>query len=273
MSSSHPNLYFEADLDIEEIRNINFRKRKDPQTIEIEQLKDSLIKSFKEVLNAEVSDMKAQITQVMKANTEILESLNANTAHLKLLSDRFITLETKHAVAMERIDELESQLNDLQKHRNRNTVEIRNVPRNEKESLPTLVSSLYDSLKLLAATEILQCYRRGRNNSPIIVEFKDHNDKEKLIKAAKKYNAGSKDEKLNSKHFGIDGDRQPVYISETLTPISRKILAAARDLVKDGLYKYCWTSRENVLVRKTDGQPALVLKSCKHVENLRSTSA
>lgn len=270
MYSSQPELHTET-YDNEIARNVNFRKRKNPDGDEIHDLKESLMKSFKDTLNAEISEMKQQNALILKSNTEILDLLHKNAANFMEINDRLVTLETRHTTAMERIDELESQVNELQKLHNRNIVEIRNVPRQEKENVLTAVKSLYANLQLSATNEILQCYRRGKNNSPIIVEFKEIKEKEMLLKAVKNFNTKNKEFKLNTNHLGFGGDKLPVYVSEALTPTNRKILAAARDLIKDGLYKYCWTSRGNILIRKNDGEPALVLKSCTQVEALRSS--
>lgn len=267
--SSQPNLHTETN-DNEMIRNVNLRKRKNPDLGEISDLKDSLMKSVKDALNSEICEMKQQNALILKSNAEILQLLHASAANFQELNSKLVTLETKHATAMERISELETQVNELQKQGCKNTVEIRNVPRREKENLDIIIDSLYSNLKLTAATETMQCYRKGRNNAPIIIEFSNPKEKDLLLKATKTFNNENKTSKLNSTHLGIDGDKHPVYISEALTTMNKKILAAARELVKDGMYKYCWTSRGNILLRKADGEPALVLKSCAQVESLRS---
>lgn len=201
----------------------------------------------------------------------MLELLHANIANFNQLNNKVVTLENKHAAAIERIEELEINLNDLQKQHIKNKVEIRGIPREEKEDLQTMMSTLYANLKLAPVTDMIQVYRKGKKHSLFVIDFKTLSDKEVLLKAAKTFNKENQDFKLNSSHLGYNGNKQPVYISESLTPMSRKILGMARALVKEGHYKYCWTSRGNVLIRKKDGESALILRSCAQLDALRST--
>lgn len=269
LCSSQPNLHIDQQ-DQEMIKNVNIRKRKNPSCDEISDLKESLMTAFKDFFTAEISQVKEQNAQIMQSNTEILEILQTNADNLKQLSDKILILENKYSAARDRIEELELQLNDLQKHRIRNTVEIRNIPRQDKENPLTVVSLVYDYLKLPFSSAINQCYRKGKNSAPIVIEFNSYQEKENLLKATKKYNRDNKMDKLNTSHLGIRGDITSVYVSEALTAMTKKILMAARNLVKDGYYKYCWVSRGNILIRKNDGEPALVLKSCSQIETLRS---
>lgn len=267
--SSQPNLHIDQQ-DQEVIKNVNVRKRKNPACDEISDLKESLMTAFKDLFTAEIAQVKEQNAQIMQSNSEMLDILQANTDSFKQLNDKMLILENKYATAMERIDELELQLNDLQKHRIKNTVEIRNIPKQDKESPQAIVNLLYDYLKLPYTSAISQCYRKGKNNAPIVIEFSNHEEKEKIIKAIKKYNRDNKMDKLNTSHLGFSENATPVYVSEALTTMNKKILTAARSLVKDGHYKYCWTFRGNILIRKNDGDSALVLKSCAQIETLRS---
>lgn len=270
MYSSQPNLHSEPQ-DLEVIMNTNTRKRKNPEGEEIKDLKESILTTIKDLFATEISQLRQQNVQIMQSNTEILELLQANAENFKQLNDKMNTLETKYLKTLHRIDELETHINNLEKHRNKNIVEVRNVPKQEKENLQSVLSLLYENLKLPPMPSVVQCYRKGKHNAPIIIEFINFDDKEKLLKATKKYNKDNISQKLNSSHLGFSGDIKPVYVSEPLTTMNKKILMTARNLVKEGQYKYCWTSRGNILIRKADGEPALEIRSCAQIEALRST--
>lgn len=268
--SSQPNLHTESE-DHETIKNINTRKRKNPDAVELNDLKESIKTMFKDLFAIEISQIKQQNAQIMQSNTEILELLQTNAENFKQLNDKMHTIETKYSKTLDRIDELESQLNNLEKHQNKNIVEVRNVPQQEKENLQSMLALLYENLKLSNMPNVVQCYRKGKHNAPIVLKFRNFEDKEMLLKATKSYNKINSNQKLSSSHLGLSGNTKPVYISEPLTSINKKILMTARNLVKDGHFKYCWTSRGNILIRKADGEPAMVIKTCAQIETFRST--
>lgn len=252
------------------IKKMNLKKRKNDYDL-AEDLKESLTKSFKDMLNNEVTEMKQQNLQILKSNTEIIQLLQKNAASYKDISDRMNTLELNHAIALDRINDLEMQLNIYQKQQKRNMIEMRNVPRQDNEDLQNVIFNLHKTLDIQPMSEIKQVFRKGKGDSPITIEFSNINQKELILRAVKKFNKTNCDSQLNSGHLGIKEKNTKIYVSESLTTITKKILTAARDLVKNGHFKYCWTSRGNVLVRKDDGEPAIQITTLSQINSLVST--
>ncbi|XP_059046965.1 uncharacterized protein LOC131842452 [Achroia grisella] len=269
--SSHPIQYLsQPDLTVEnqdKARNIYIRKRKNPD-FEMMDIKDSLMLSFKSMLNSEITDIKKQNTKILESNAEIINLLQINASNYQEVSEKVETLEIKHAAALDRIDDLETQLEGIQKQLKRNTVEIRNVPKREKENLNEVVANIYSAINLKMENVPINVFRRGKNISPIIVEYQYLEHKEILIKAFKNFNNENKNAPLNRQHLGFHSDNSRIHITESLTTESKKIWIAARELVKKGSYKYCWTSRGTVLLRKDDGCPAIAVKSYKQLCDL-----
>lgn len=264
--ASYPDLSVESqDQDI--IRNFNMRKRKNPDQENFMDLKNDLMVSFQEMINAEVIEIKAQNSKILESNNEIKKMLEVNANNFKESLNRIYTIETKYEAAVERIDELEYQLNVLEKKSIKNVMEIRNIPPEEKD-VHSVVNTVYNVLDLQPINAQTNIYRRGKNFGPIVIEYQDEKEKEILIKAVKKYNKENKDKPLTTDTLGFCGTSSKVYISEALTHMAKKILTSARVLVKNGSYKYCWTSRGNILLRKEDGQPAIVLKSLNQIKKL-----
>lgn len=268
---SQPNLAAVSLTEEQEaIRNVNLRKRKNPEQDHLADMKEDLLRSFKEMMNTEIAVIKQQNSKLLESNAEIIKLLEISASNYKEISNRVQVIEYNHVAAIERINDLENELNVMQKQLLKNTVEIRNMPYAEKEQVHDIVKTIYNKLNLPAIEDKATVYRRGKNNGPIIIEYTDTKNKEVLLKAVKKYHSENKDKPLNSEILGIDGETTKIYISESLTPMSRKILAAARELVKNGAYKYCWVSRGNILLRKEDGKPAIVVKSLNQVRDLLS---
>lgn len=267
MYSSQPNLSTENDQN-NVIRNVNLRKRQLDLNLVMD-LKDSLMQSFKEMLIAEVSEMKQQNAQILQSNSEIVQLLYANSADLKLANEKIANLEADNAATTQRVNDLENQLHEVQKQQKKKMVEIRNVPKIEKENVHDLCNALYSTLKIAPAAVVPLMYRKGKSDkSPIVIEFHDENQKEELLDAVRVFNKG-KTTKLSSEHLGIKGDKIRVYVSEAVTTMTKKIYAEARELVKNGLFKYCWISRGNVLLRKDEGQAVVMIKSLQQVAAFR----
>lgn len=269
MYSSQPNLSTEGELN-EVVRNANLRKRKNPDFDLATDLKESLMQSFKDMLSVEVSEMKQQNMLILQSNAEIVQLLHANSADLKLANEKIVALEADQAATTQRVTDLENQLHEVQKQQKKKMVEIRNVPRKEKENVMEICSTLYSVLKIKPVTVNPQVYRKGKNNnSPIVIEFQEERHKDELLTAVKLFNKADYKTKLSTDHLGINGDSTRVYVSEALTTMTKKIYGEARDLVKNGKFKYCWISRGNVLLRKEEGESAVLIKSLHQVAALR----
>lgn len=267
--SSYPNLTIEPEADDSLMRNINLRKRKNPEEIHFQEMKDALLQSFKEMMNTEIAEIKNQNVKILESNKEIIGLLQINATSYKEISNRVEVLETKHATALKRISDLEVQLNSIQKKMINNMVEIRNIPREDGEDLKEIVETICNTIQTQQIKNA-NIYRRGKSNAPIIIEYEEPKERDILLKAFKMYNSAKRDNPLNTESIGYGGMKSKIYISEYLTPMSKKILAAGRNLVKNGSFKYCWTSQGNVLLRKEEGQPALIINSLNQIDELTS---
>ncbi|KAJ0169247.1 hypothetical protein K1T71_015277 [Dendrolimus kikuchii] len=251
------------------VKNANLRKRKALDLDTVKDLKDSLMHSFKNMLNEEITEMKQQNQKIIDTNNEILKLLQINATEINKVKEQVNMLELKYEASIKRVDELVLQIHELQKKQNNNTIEIRNIPKQDKENIEAICNQLYTILNITTSMNVFQTYRRGKNKrSPIIVSFQDIKQKEELLKAYKKFNDGD-NLKLTCEHIGFKQDNSRIYISEPLTTLNKKILGAARNLVTANLYKYCWVSRGNVLLRKSDSEPAIVVKTLGQLAALR----
>ncbi|CAG4992033.1 unnamed protein product [Colias eurytheme] len=272
MFSSQPNLSANSEMnEMNLIKNVNIRKRRNPDTDAVSDLKDSLLLAFKDMLNVEVTEMKQQNLQILASNAEILQLLQTNSAEIKIANEKIESLESKYVTALKRIAELEVQINETQQHRLENTVELRNIPKRTNEDVHQICETLFTKMNIpLHDTSTI--YRKGKhNNSPIVIEFSNIKYKDNLLNAVKKFYKNDKNNKLTAEQVGFKGNTDLIYISEALTPTNKKILASARELVKSGQYKYCWVSRGKVLIRKEEGVSAILLKSIDQITELHTS--
>lgn len=71
-------------------------------------------------------------------------------------------------------------------------VEIRNIPETNNEDVQYIVKKVY---KILQIPQIIKSniYRRGKNNSSIIIEYSGTSERETLLNAIKTYNFENKE--------------------------------------------------------------------------------
>ncbi|XP_047022627.1 uncharacterized protein LOC124632018 [Helicoverpa zea] len=272
--SSQPDLSSEMEPQEQKCyRNVNTReniRKKNPEEQQKEDFKEDLLKEIKEMMTAEIAIIREQNSKILESNAEIKSQLELNAANYEKNCNRVTIIETKHEVAIERINQLETQIDVLQKQFLKNTIEVRNIPHSNNEDVHNIVANIYKTLEIPQIKDYATIFRRGRNNGPIVIEYQDSKSKETLLKATRKYNSENKDKPLGTDILGFVGVSSRIYISEPLTPLTKKILAAARELVKNGLFKFCWASRGNVLLRKQEGQAAIVVKSLSQIKDLAS---
>ena len=149
----------------------------------------------------------------------------------------------------------------MQRQSRKTCIEIKNVPRSDREStedLAKMVLCFAKNINLEMETrDIKDIFRlqakpeNKRSSTPIIVELGSTVLKTDLLKKVKLFNVKNKN-KLRAKHLGHASEDTPVFVSEQLTPKAARLFFLARELVKSTKYKYCWTSFGKVLVRKDD---------------------
>lgn len=228
-------------------------------------------------LVAEISDLKLQNTQIQKTNLEIEKSMSFISQQYEEMKDYIITLQKERKDQKEYIENLESKVRDLQLASRSSSVEVRNIPPKENETmidLTNVISKLGAALDLPIPSSTIRDIHRlpgkpGMNRS-IIAEFTSVDMKNSLLATARRYNLRHEKEcKLNTELIGLPGERRPVYIAEHLPPTAKKLFYLAREFAKQQGYQFCWSSSGNIFLRKEHGAKHILVKSEKHLLELR----
>ncbi|CAB3221329.1 unnamed protein product [Arctia plantaginis] len=245
MCSSQPNL--STNDDGEANVRINTRKRKMSENEKFAEFCSDMKVIFQEFQSKQdtkydnlvkaIEALTIQNGKLIESNGEIEKILQQNIDQQNELQKKVFGLEVECANAHNKIDLLEEQLDQLQRNQLRNVLEVRNVPREEKEDLNKIVTKLMRTVDSEANMEhVRQVYRAGKANAPIVIEFKNFNHKIQLLKSVISYNKTNKDRKLNSKNLSIESSITPVYVSDKLTPKTKMLLNAAKQLKDQGWF-------------------------------------
>lgn len=223
-----------------------------------------------EELHRKLESMENQMAELISSNTECKKILETNRLVYNELKNRCDMIADDHKIALNRIAVLEERLEDIERKRNENSIEISNIPKDNVIKVEETISRLHKLLNTQINMEDIKKIQRTGQKNIVVVEYNDVKFKEEIIKSLKAYNTTNAT-KLNTEDVEIKGDKKYIFISDLLTQTSKKIHFIARRLKKDGKIKYCWISRGRVMIRQNDGNPAICLKSITQTQELLLT--
>lgn len=282
--SAKPLLEVQSEPDLTGLNDsslsVNTRKRMRVEdsccdATQLEQLK-STIMSWKadqdtilKQLVADVAELKKQNQSIKDSNAEIVKSMHFMNANYEDMNKKMQDFEREKKNLHDCILGLEKKIQDFQFMSRNSSVEIRNIPAKDNESITDLtnvVTLISTSLNVgISPNDLRDVYRlpgkKGINRS-IVAQFSTVNKKSTFLKSIVNYNKQRNTaEKLNTEIIGIPGNRQPVYVAEYLPPSLRRIFYLARNYAKENSYKFCWVSNGNIFIRKEAGDRQILIKS------------
>lgn len=194
--------------------------------------------------------------------TAIENSLGTISSQITMLQNNIKNLEEDRNKTAIKLNFLENKLENIERITRKTNIEIRNVPATtkiSKEMLYPRIQKLLHSCQInLEDSQIKDVYAvpaKNKRSMTIVAELPNTLIKEKLLLCLRE--RGKKGFKLDTSILGIDGPSTPVFVSENLTPITRKIHALARTFCKNHNYKFCWIKNGKVYIRKSENLPAL----------------
>lgn len=228
---------------------------------------------------------------IIKLNSELINTLSIvqelQTTILNLQSDISINknelLELTNAISKNKEIcakshyDTNNRIDFLEKQYVKNNIEIHGVPYKKNEIVRDIVLKiLNDSLNLsIDHYSIDHCYRissKKRNNmngsnssnidSPIFVRFTSFDIKSLIIN--KKFELKPK---IKSNILFPDSNNN-IYINDCLTVINKKIFHEAKKLKVEKKFKYLWVRNNTIMLRYTDGDKIIYIKSLNDLENL-----
>lgn len=252
------------------------RRREDDLDVFREDMID-MIKSMLLSQEIELKKITPTLMEIKLTNSNIENSVAAITQQNEEFKKKIEQMELQAKKDKEYITILEEKVEDLQRGSRKSNIEIKNVPKQMKETkedLIDMVKCLSETLNCaITKSDIYDIYRikgkkQGLTNTPIIVELSSTILKTEVLKMCKSFNTKQK-VKLCAKHLGLksSGDT-PIFVSEQLTAKGSRLHFLARDLAKSKGYKYCWTAYGKIYVKKHDEAPTYIIRSEHQIQSL-----
>lgn len=208
----------------------------------IQDIKDSLnyFSNLYDSVKQELEEAKREIATLNKNNSELREIINAHANTISIL-------------------EKESRSSNLELHC---------IPEHRSENLVKTVEQIGRTVGFtLNEGNINKCTRisKQNKNSPrprsVLVKFSNQLLRDKFMASVINFNKTNPDNKLNTSHLGISGEKSPVFISENLTTTAKDIYAATRIFAKEKQYRFVWSRNNNIFLRKSTATDAILIKS------------
>ncbi|KAJ8727717.1 hypothetical protein PYW07_001836 [Mythimna separata] len=246
-------------------RNITRRYKRGYDESMLNELKDMLA-DVQLQQKSQASKFNEEMQKLMQQNAKITESIQYMSDKYDEVLRQLQQTKSENSAFKTQIKTLEQKLETFERNSKASTLELKNVPESNSEdtsALIELVRSVGDVLNVkVLDTDIRTIYRTKKipnKSAPIIVEFSSNSIKENIIMSSKKYNKDKNNEKLNSTHLKLIGEKKPIFIAESLTTCGRKLYYMARQYVKNHRGASCWTAYGRVYMRQKEGGPSILI--------------
>ncbi|XP_013181496.1 PREDICTED: uncharacterized protein LOC106127791 [Papilio xuthus] len=217
-----------------------------------------------ESLKEELSTLKD-----LKSSIEFLSAdYDRVKTDLQICNEKLMSLTKENTKLTESVKDLNSRLSMLEQYSRERNIEINGIPEGKEENLFTVVKQLCTTVSVpIMDNDIVTCVRIRKMNPqskiprPVVVKLQSTKLRDEIIAGLSKFNRRDRENKLNTSHLGYGCSKQPIYVSEHLTPYLKSLHAQTRLLAREKKYKYVWIRNGRILVRKDDNSPAIPIKN------------
>lgn len=232
--------------------------------------------NFSKTFNKELSSLKNEIENVRSSMDFMNEKFEDAMRGQATLAKEMEEIKTQNEILKGTVNLLNTKLNLLEQNSRMNNVEVQCVPESKNENLNTIIIQIAKTVGCsLTEENITHCTRVAKNDKTntrpraIIAQLSSIRLRDSFLAAAITFNKLNKENKLNSSHIGIAGEKKPIYIMEHLSPANKSLHAAARIKSKELGYKYVWTRNGRIFMRKSDNTPYIVVKDTDFLNKLQ----
>jgi len=188
-----------------------------------------------------MTSMKVMSDQFDSFNSKIDSVLN----EIKTLKAENSKITLENMKLNNEIDSLKITFDELERYNLRNSIEIKGIPKTLNENCSDIIQSI--AKKVNCNVIINSAYRivaKDNNSGILIAEINSLEMKNNLLRKIKKI-------KLNANMVASAWSPDvKIFCNERLTKFKRLLFAKTKTICKEKQYKYVWTNKAEVLVRK-----------------------
>lgn len=222
------------------------------------------------VINSQCTEFHASLSYVCKQYDDLHKELsdfkqlfgNA-AAEIKWLKEENKSLKQSMSANITRLQLLEEENLKQQQWARIQNVEITGIPEQKDETTTDLVLKVTEHIGVtIQPTDIEFAHRvqprrtvSASRARPIVVRLRQRIFKDQMIAAARKHRD------MTTKHIGIGGDTNKIFVNEHLTKDNKMLLGACKLRAKEVGYMYIWTKNCRIFVRRNETSPPVLINS------------
>lgn len=232
------------------VENSRYEKELCMRMYAIETKLDSLLS-----LPGKVQSIEESVQVISDKFDQFQTRLLAQEKSTKELEKRVGILENS---SLKEVDQLRLDVDNLEWRSRRLNIEIHGIQETENENLIEKVNSIADKIcqPHITKDEVTAVHRlaaKPGKTRGIIIRFARQEQRDSWL-------ANKKELKKESGN---------VYICENMTRLSRELLFTTKDWARSAGYAFVWHTNGKVLVRKKNGERAVVIRSVRDLEDLK----
>lgn len=232
--------------------------------------------SFKDILNIELKPIKDDVQELTRAVDHMSNQYDDILKELESTKEKVKVLENDNHSLNVVVDDLKKRINQIEQHARSSNVEIQCVPERKNENLLSIITTLGKAVDCpTAGQNVSHCSRIAKFDSnssrprSIVVQFSNPRFRDELLAATIKFNKlRNGQEKLNVSHLGINDLKDPIYVTEHLSPANKDLHAAARQVKKAKKYQYLWVRNGKIFMRKNETSNYILIKDKQTLDKL-----
>jgi hypothetical protein len=236
------------------------------------QIGESISKS----ISKELSVLKEEIDSVKSSMDFINQKFEDTMSEFRLIKAHVEDVKSQTGSLQNTVSLLNNKINILEQNARSCNVEIQCVPENRSENLNSIIMLIAKTVGCNITEEnFVHCTRVAKNDKlntrprSIIVRLSSAKLRDSFLAAVITFNKQHKNDKLNSGHIGISGEKKPIFIMEHLSPSNKSLHAAARIKGKELGYKHVWVRNSKIFMRKTDDSAYILIKDKDFLNQLK----
>lgn len=122
-----------------------------------------------------------------------------------------------------------------------------------------------DTMKCTRVASINNNKSRPRT---VVVRLRSPRCRDEFYSAITRYNKSHKNDKLNTSLLGYGVEKEPIYVSEHLSPTYKSLHAAARLRAKEKSYKFVWVRYGKIFVAKDENSRSILIKDTQCLDKI-----
>ena len=245
------------------------------------------LKEYKAEMANRINVIESNVTKIDESQKFIAEQYDKSKTTMDNLIKKNTQLDKENKEMNGRIKELEHKFEqekisriEQAQYQRRNMLEIYGIPVTENEICVDIIVKLANLAKIekFNRNMVEVAHRIGTKQlAAIIMMFKDRNDRDNFYAQKAKIRKLhvnqilSQDEETIKKYPEENEKRNPdtfIFVNESLTPENKELMRETRNKAKEKSYKFVWTHKGGIRVRKTTDSQAIKIRSKKDLDKI-----